>query len=745
VKHLGASLHLLLVFSFALLAFFFLTPQTYAVQPATGSWTFAGLSSYQIGGFAVNPNNKNILYAGTAGGGIFKSIDRGNSWNAVNNGMPDVSVMYITEIVIDPVDSNIVYAGASGADNSGGAYIFKSTDGGATWSFSNSGITDVGFGAPPRDVQSMIIDPNSSSTLYVALGTHCGSVYKTTNGAGTWSRSSGLPCDPALVRLNPLNASLLYARSVQGINNSVDAGMNWNNISSFGANQVFYALDIDYFNSSILYANSDTGVYTSIDSGANWTLSNSTLSSVYKALIADPARPNTVYAGQNFSGGGVYMSTDAGQNWSAINNNLPSLSVINLFLKQNDPVALYAGTNKGVYVYGLQPVSTPTPTPTSIPSVSLNVPVLKQTSNPWQGNIYDSANIWSPSNPTINSWGCAVTSAAMVFKYHGISKLPNGTLLDPGTLNTWLKSQPDGYIREGWVNWLALTRLSKLAKNINGVSFDALEYKRTSGSNTIQLTNDINNSLPDILEEPGHFIVGKGINGTTFSINDPYYNRQTLNDGYSNTFLSLGRYVPSHTDLSYIMVVVNADVNLSLLNNVGNEVGESFVQQPITDPVNSQKHNAAIRILYAPQLTDGDYKIIVSGNKNKTAEISTYLYDTQGNVNLADIQIADNASLTVSFNKNNSNNSKVTKIVSFQTTIEDIKELRQLNLLHFSIAISTTALLDNAERLHNSGKDNQAKQLLDVARKLINESPKRFVEPVAKDILIYDFDQLTTP
>jgi peptidase C39-like protein len=225
----------------------------------------------------------------------------------------------------------------------------------------------------------------------------------------------------------------------------------------------------------------------------------------------------------------------------------------------------------------------------------LSVPLIKQISNPWQSQEYDSAHIWNPSNITINAWGCALTSATMIFRYYGINELPDGTPIDPGSLNTWLKNQPDGYVRTGWVNWLALSRLSKLATNINHIiAFDALEYNRISGANTTQLTTDLDNQHPDILEESGHFIVAKGINDTTFDINDPYYSRSTLNDGYNNSFLSLGQYIPSHTDLSYIMITTSPNANITIKNNRNITVGTSFTQSSIINPLNSSNKNSPI-------------------------------------------------------------------------------------------------------------------------------------------------------
>src|SRR5579872_2302110 len=241
---------------------------------------------------------------------------------------------------------------------------------------------------------------------------------------------------------------------------------------------------------------------------------------------------------------------------------------------------------------------------------SLPIPLLKQTSNPWQAQEYDTAHIWNPTDPTINAWGCALTSAVMILQYYGIYTIPgtNFTPLDPGTLNNWLKSQPDGYVGTGWVNWLALSRFSKLAASEHIVSsFDALEYQRTQGGNIAQLTQDINHNMPDILEEPGHFIVAKGINGNTFDINDPYYNRTTLNNGYNNTFLSLGRYIPSQTDLSYIMLTADPGVTLTVKDSHGNIVGSSFTQSAIKDPLQANKTNTPLKFYYLGKPDSGTY------------------------------------------------------------------------------------------------------------------------------------------
>lgn len=264
---------------------------------------------------------------------------------------------------------------------------------------------------------------------------------------------------------------------------------------------------------------------------------------------------------------------------------------------------------------------------------NLLVTPIKQTSDPWRSQIYDSANKWAPTSPTINSWGCALTSAAMVLKYYNINWLPNGDALDPGTLNAWLKNQPDGYVGEGLLNWIALSRLSRQSKIINNLNYDALEYKRTNG-NISQLNADINAGIPDILREPGHFIVAKGINGNTFNINDPYYNRTTLDSGYNNTFQNIGNYTKSTTDLSYIMLTINPNVNINMINSNGQTIGNAFLEDSIVNPENSNQVSSPIKIYYIQKPEDENYTITLSSSSTSQYNLEVYLYDTNGNVDV---------------------------------------------------------------------------------------------------------------
>lgn len=377
--------------------------------------------------------------------------------------------------------------------------------------------------------------------------------------------------------------------------------------------------------------------------------------------------------------------------------------------------------------------------------VDLNVPLLKQTSSPWNIQVYNSANLWNPTDPSIGAWGCAMTSAAMVFKYHGINKLPDGKTLDPGTLNSWLKKQKDGYVGNGLLNWIALTRLSKQAKNINGLSFNALEYTRTDGYVPNKLTEAISNNLPGVLKEPGHFVVGKGTIGGTFSINDPYYSRTSLND-YGNTFQNLGVYTPSNTDLSYIMLTVGSNTSVQLLDSGGNSVGETFLEEPITNPQSPDQNNGNMKVLYLQKPVEDDYQIVLSSAGEPDYELNIYLYDKNGDVftrsETGTFLPEQNIIIPLHFN---GQEDLYTRRVTFLSTTLDIeKAYKQRQITKISVKRNLEEKLARAfvQKLLKN-EERELRYLLEFEDVLNQNKGIKILEP-AFTTLLYDVNYLST-
>lgn len=383
--------------------------------------------------------------------------------------------------------------------------------------------------------------------------------------------------------------------------------------------------------------------------------------------------------------------------------------------------------------------------------IDLAVPLLKQTDPLWGNFLYDSADGWAPPEPDdISRWGCALTSAAMVFRYHGITKLPNGIGLNPGTLNVWLlndkeiDSKYDGYIRNGLVNWIALARMSMQAKDQNpDFAFDALDYVRYSEDHN-QLKTDLENNIPGILgvNNDSHFVVAKGVNSEeVFTINDPFYDREDLS-AYSNSFSSLGRFIPSSTDLSYIMLVVDEEINVSVENSSGDPVGESFIQQPLEgDETPGNFSGDPLRMFYLSDPTSGEYTLNLSSSPLQNYQLDVYYYDANGDVkvqHLNGILGSDGADeLTLEYNKENINESET--IITFDDLIDDINSLYGLGEINFPNRVLLLAQAKIAKKLSGNSITKKASiNILKAMQKKIMKQKGKGVSSNAYDILSSD-------
>jgi photosystem II stability/assembly factor-like uncharacterized protein len=146
---------------------------------AAGLWESHGPGGGITGAIAVDPSHPGTLYVGTTTR-LFKSVDAGASWHAASAGLP---VDTPRAVVVDPSDANVVYVAMEASG------VFKSTNGGLGWSAASTGLP----GAPTAPTWSLVIDPETPTTLYVADNS-VGQVYKSTDGAASWNpATSGLP------------------------------------------------------------------------------------------------------------------------------------------------------------------------------------------------------------------------------------------------------------------------------------------------------------------------------------------------------------------------------------------------------------------------------------------------------------------------------------------------------------------------------------------------------------------------
>jgi photosystem II stability/assembly factor-like uncharacterized protein len=307
------------------------------VSAGVNVWTTNGPAGQDIRALAINPANPATLYAGTYGGGIFKSTDSGGTWAASNTGLTNP---YIYALAVNPVTPATVYSGTNGG-------VFKSTNSGGTWTAVNTGLGSL-------YVDALVIDPSTPTTLYA--GTY-GGVFKSTNSGAAWAAVNtglGSPYIDALA-IDPSNSATLYAGTVgPQVFKSSDAGGTWGPTGAgpndpFGYGGVF-DLAIDPANPAALYAATDYGLFKSIDGGSNWTAVNTGLTNIDVSAIAiDPSTPANVYAGTG--GAGVFKSTNSGATWTAMNAGLTNLTVNALAIDPSTTARIYAGTGSGVFEY----------------------------------------------------------------------------------------------------------------------------------------------------------------------------------------------------------------------------------------------------------------------------------------------------------------------------------------------------------------------------------------------------------
>lgn len=349
-------------------------------------------------------------------------------------------------------------------------------------------------------------------------------------------------------------------------------------------------------------------------------------------------------------------------------------------------------------------ITNATPSLTPTPVQKLNVPDVKQFSAPWGGLVYDNAGKWSPGNPSITRWGCALTSATMLLKYYGFDT-------DPEKLNNWLKTEKDGYTRNGGIMWPAITRWAKQNK---GSDKPSLEFSYHDPSDNF-LSSEIEASRPPILKMQKvngstHFLVATGKSGTDFNVNDPARSSDTINllsqaKTEWGTVTKIGKFKPSNTDLSYIVLLIEDDFNLKVYDTDNEEIPAEFfgTEDPIIASDDENLNSGeTLKSFYYPKPVNGNYKIIIEGNGSYQFDI--FVYDEHGEAkveNIVDSTSQGNKDeYLINFRKENINETVVPQLnYSFEAILDDIENLYK------------------SKEIKNNGLYNSVKSQVQVARK----------------------------
>jgi photosystem II stability/assembly factor-like uncharacterized protein len=371
-------------------------PLPIASNGPDGSVYYSGQPPYsgRVTAIALDPTDTQVAYVGGAAGGVWKTSDGGVTWTPVFDAQPSLA---IGSIAVDPSDPQTIFVGTGEANWTGDAYfgagIFRSTDGGATWSqVGTPGQFDGCY------IADMAVVPGAAGTVLAAVqstgylesptspcvdnGAGSG-IWRSIDDGATWThvfagsaRGSYFPLGTADLTVDPTTPSTWYAGDWDdGIVKSTDAGQTWTaaNVGfpaskagrimiTAGTGGRLYAVagDCDFL--CQMGRGGLMGVFTSSDSGATWAkvaspksfcnLGGGPQCSYDLTIAVDPSNPSTFYVG------GIYLfrSDDAGATYSFIGNDLRrpyEASFHQIHVDQHVVVAqgtaLWVGNDGGVY------------------------------------------------------------------------------------------------------------------------------------------------------------------------------------------------------------------------------------------------------------------------------------------------------------------------------------------------------------------------------------------------------------
>ena len=288
-----------------------------------------------------HPTNPAIVFVGSAGGGLWKSIDGGDSWSASTDHLPTLAVGAVCVLASDP---NTVLIGTGEGSGVGflaagkgifGFGLLKSTDGGETWN-----ETSLSYAVPSAHGFNVIEDNPTTGTILA--GANDG-LWRSTDDGGTWTLVMGngnyfdvkwKPGDPQTVYVSKGRDPFTNSQADNGVFISTDDGLTFSLAGTgqpSGTSIAKTKIAVTPANPDYIYAHfvssftfGSIGVYRSTDGGQTWQQRNSLnmcggQGFYNNVIMADPDNPERVIAGGTI----LYQSNSGGQNFGALNSSVP--------------------------------------------------------------------------------------------------------------------------------------------------------------------------------------------------------------------------------------------------------------------------------------------------------------------------------------------------------------------------------------------------------------------------------------
>jgi photosystem II stability/assembly factor-like uncharacterized protein len=301
------------------------------------TWTHIGLDdTRQIGAVVVDPRDANVVYVAALGHaygpnaerGVFKTTDGGKTWNKVL--YKDASTGAI-DLTIDPKHPDTLYASlwqtrrppwnVYPPSNGPGSGLYKTTDGGSTW-------TQLSNGLPKKLGRiGIAIAPSDPSRVYAQVDAGDiadGGVYRSDDGGTTWTHAAGGKSQQRIwergwyfsgITVDPKNPDVVYVMDTATYR-SDDGGKTWNAIKGSPGGDDYHTLWINPDDPTHMILGSDQGVVVSLDRAQTWSSWYNQPTAQLYHIIADDRFPYWVYGAQQDSGAIAVPSQSIHQNIS---------------------------------------------------------------------------------------------------------------------------------------------------------------------------------------------------------------------------------------------------------------------------------------------------------------------------------------------------------------------------------------------------------------------------------------------
>ncbi|WP_233899835.1 VPS10 domain-containing protein [Tenacibaculum piscium] len=285
-----------------------------------GYTTYPGLGRVNV--VATDANNTQVMYAGSAAGGLWKTTDGGNNWSPKTDHLAGLGV---TAIIIDPNNSDILYmaTGDEDAQHISSIGLFKSTDAGENWA-----VTGLMFSLTENEyIRDIVFAPGSSTTIFALTNSE---IKKSTDSGATWSNMSTTPNYTGdnfqNIIFDPNNATKVVVSDAWGsLWYSSDTGDNFSEhpvLKGDGSSKSNLKITVSENDTENFYAITQDGVFTifrfdndgtTADKISEMTISGYNSQGGYNQCIAvSPTNKDDILVG----GVNVYKSTDNGASFS---------------------------------------------------------------------------------------------------------------------------------------------------------------------------------------------------------------------------------------------------------------------------------------------------------------------------------------------------------------------------------------------------------------------------------------------